>query len=195
MPELKPRSSELKNPELKPRISEMRRKDRVGAQVKPSPLVNHWIISAEAQDLRADTQDIMDETQHHRLDQIRTDARDLRAKAHDLSGLKPRMPELKPGRSREPLGGSGPLLGPSFGGLLGPPDAAGGVLGRVRGGILGASWGVLNIRLQKAATWRRLWAVFGAFLGLFWALPGTLLAPLGPPWGISEFSWSLFGPS
>ena len=70
MPELKPRSSELKNPELKPRISEMKRKDRVGAQVKPSALVNRWITRADAQDLRADTQDLTDETQHHRLERF-----------------------------------------------------------------------------------------------------------------------------
>ena len=65
MPELEPRSSELKTPELKPTISEMRRKDRAEAQVKPSALVNRLTIKAEAQDLRADTQDLTDETQHH----------------------------------------------------------------------------------------------------------------------------------
>ena len=61
-------SAELSAPELKPTIiSEMRRKDRVGAQVKPSALVNRWTIRAEEQDLRADTQDLMDDTQHHRV--------------------------------------------------------------------------------------------------------------------------------
>ena len=66
MPELKPRSSELKTPELKPTISEMKRKDRVGAQAKPSALVKCWIIRAEAQDLRANTQELTDKAQHHR---------------------------------------------------------------------------------------------------------------------------------
>ena len=67
MKELKPRSPELKTPELKPTISEMRRKDRVGAQIKPSALVHCWTVTAEAQDIRADTQDLMDETQYHRI--------------------------------------------------------------------------------------------------------------------------------
>ena len=67
MPELKPRSSELKTPELNPTISEMRRKDKVGAQVKPSALVNRWTIRAEAWDARADIQDLTDETQYHRV--------------------------------------------------------------------------------------------------------------------------------
>ena len=66
MPELRPRSSELKAPELKPTISEMKRKDRVGTQAKPSALVKCWIIRAEAQDLRANIQDLTDEIQHHR---------------------------------------------------------------------------------------------------------------------------------
>ena len=67
MLELKPMSAELKAPELKPTIiSEMRRKDRVGAQVKPSAVVNRWIIRAEAQDLRAKTEDLTDKAQHHR---------------------------------------------------------------------------------------------------------------------------------
>ena len=49
MPELKPRSSELKTPKLKPTISEMKRKDRVGAQAKPSASVNCGTVRAEAQ--------------------------------------------------------------------------------------------------------------------------------------------------
>ena len=132
MLELKPMSSELKAPELKPTISEMRRKDRVGAQVKPSALVNRWIIRAEAQDLRAKTQDLTDEnpaprvkrfgsnkTQKKAKAQIRTEARDLRAKAHDLSGLKPRTPELKSGSLLVALGPSWAPLG-AYWGLLGP---------------------------------------------------------------------------
>ena len=67
MPELRPRSSELKTPELKPTISKMKQKDRAGTQAKASvALVTCWIIRAEAQDLRANTQDLTDETQHHR---------------------------------------------------------------------------------------------------------------------------------
>ena len=58
MPELKPRSSELKTPELKLTISEMKRRDRVGAC---------WTIRAEAQYLRANAQDLTDETQHYRV--------------------------------------------------------------------------------------------------------------------------------
>ena len=67
MPELKRRSSELKSPELKPTISEMKRKDRVGAQAKPSASVICWAIRAEAQYLRANAQDLTDETQHYRV--------------------------------------------------------------------------------------------------------------------------------
>ena len=148
-------SAELKAPELKPTIiSEMRRKDKVGAQVKPSALVNRWIIRAEAQDLRAKTQDLTDEnpaprvkrfgsnkTQKKAKAQIRTEARDLRAKAHDLSGLKPRTPELKSGSLLVALGPSWAPLGASWappGGLLGPPEAAGGFLGgRAGGGLAG----------------------------------------------------------
>ena len=37
--------------------------------------------------------------------------------------------------------------------------------------------------------------MFGVILGLSWTLLGPLLAPLGPPGGTLEFSWSLFGPS
>ena len=65
MPELKPRSSELKTPELKPTISEMKRKDRVGAQAKPSASINCWTIRAEAQYLRANAHDLTDETQRY----------------------------------------------------------------------------------------------------------------------------------
>ena len=67
MPELKPRSSELKTPELKPTISEMKRKDRVGAQAKPSASINCWTIRAEAQHLRANAEDLTDEAEHYRL--------------------------------------------------------------------------------------------------------------------------------
>ena len=88
MPKLKPRSSELKAPELKPIISEMKRKDKVprkdliakahhlGTQAKrhnggptkarSRSLVDCWTLRAEAQDLRADTQDLTDKAQHHR---------------------------------------------------------------------------------------------------------------------------------
>ena len=88
MPELKPRSSELKAPEPKPTILEIRRKDRVprkdliakahhlGSEVKrqngvqlklkPATLVDCWTIRAEAQDLRANTQDLTGKAQHHR---------------------------------------------------------------------------------------------------------------------------------
>ena len=60
---------------------------------------------------------------------IRTEARDLRAKAHDLSGLKPRMPELMPGVFLVALGPSGAPFGASWaslGGVLGSPEAAAG---------------------------------------------------------------------
>ena len=49
---LKPRSSEPKTAELKPTVSETKRKDRVGAQGKPSASMNCWTIRAEAQYLR-----------------------------------------------------------------------------------------------------------------------------------------------
>ena len=65
MPELKPRSSELKTPELKLTILEMKRKDRVGAQAKPSASVNCWTIRAEAQYLSFNAH--TDETQHYRV--------------------------------------------------------------------------------------------------------------------------------
>ena len=88
MPELERRSSELKTPDLKPSISEMMRKDKVpktdlrakahhpgteakrqsGVQLKlkPAALVDCRTIRAEAQDLRANTQDLTDKAQHRR---------------------------------------------------------------------------------------------------------------------------------
>ena len=96
MLELKPMSAELKAPELKPTIiSEMRRKDKVGAQVKPSASVNRWIIRAEAQDLRAKTQDLTDENPAPRVKRFgsnKTKKKKLKLK----SELKPEISELKP---------------------------------------------------------------------------------------------------
>ena len=97
MLELRPMSAELKAPELKPTIiSEMRRKDKVGAQVKPSALVNRWIIRAEAQDLRAKTQDLTDENPAPRVKRFGSNKTKKKKKLKLKSELKPEISELKP---------------------------------------------------------------------------------------------------
>ena len=98
MPELKPRSSELKTPELKPTISEMRRTDRVGAQELKHRTSKLTPKISRMKPITTDLNALRTKTLKAKA-QIRTDARDLRAKAHDLSRLKPRTPELKPGRA------------------------------------------------------------------------------------------------
>ena len=104
--------------------------------------------------------------------QIRSEARDLKAKAHDLSGLKPRAPELKPGSVLVNLSSSwaprGASRGP-LGGLLGPPEAArGGSLEGVRGGSWGPPGGFENKVTESRyleTTWGRLCGCLGVVVG------------------------------
>ena len=102
MPELKPRSSELKTPELKPTTAEL--SELIHRTSELTPKISRMKPST--------TNFNVLRTKHLKAKaQIRTEARDL-AKAHDLSGLKPRTPELKPGSLFVALGPSWASLGP-----------------------------------------------------------------------------------
>ena len=95
------------------------------------------------------------------------------------------------GPSWGPLGRSwGPL-----GGLLGPPGAAGGGPGTILEPSW-VSWGSLGGLLGlPGAAQGGPGTVFGAVLGLYWALPGPLSAGRVLPWAPLWASWGILGPS